>query len=68
MQLKYQNISYDQNVVKEIYVYLLTEDLYILQAKILMSLEAHWAIAFTQIHVVVVVVVVFFHIFIFIMW
>lgn len=66
MQLKYQNISYDQNVVNEIYVYLLTKDLYILQAKILMSLEAHWAIAFTQIHVVVVVV--FFHIFIFIMW
>lgn len=66
MQLKYQNISYDQNVVNEIYVYLLTKDLYILQAKILMSLEAHWAIAFTQIHVVVVVF--FFHIFIFIMW
>lgn len=66
MQLKYQNISYDQNVVNEIYVYLLTKDLYILQAKILMSLEAHWAIAFTQIHVAVVVV--FFHIFIFIMW
>ena len=66
MQLKYQNISYDQNLVNEIYVYLLTKDLYILQAKILMSLKAHWAIAFTQIHVVVVVV--FFHIFIFIMW
>lgn len=56
MQLKYQNISYDQNVVNEIwYVYLLTKDLYILQAKILMSLKAHWAIAFTQINVVVVV-------------